>query len=152
MGHNVGICRYRAHKRGIKNGDTGLCGHRYEILGWKVEKTVLKNKAVKLFGVVLVRWVENSILVSASLSMVVGLDYVKLVTPVLCFRFKLDSVRPSVQRPHSPCMYSDVLPLSASVFTWRNEGLCSACGICVESDDSQSSCSLGKVPSSASLG
>src|SRR5277367_409618 len=62
------------------------------------------------------------------------------VTPVLCFKFKLDSVRPSVQRPHSPCMHSDVPPPSASVLTWRNEALCSACGICAESDDSQSSC------------
>ena len=40
-----------------------------------------------------------------------GLDHVKPVTPVLCFKFKLDSARPPVQRLHSPRMHFDALPL-----------------------------------------
>jgi hypothetical protein len=60
----VSWSRYQAHKRGIKKKDTlvsfdpyhtGFCGHRNENLGWRAGRDSLEDKAVKLFGIVLVR-------------------------------------------------------------------------------------------------
>lgn len=60
----VSWSRYQAHKRGIKNGDTlvlsdpyhtGFCSHRYENLDWKAGRDSFEDKAVKLFGIALVR-------------------------------------------------------------------------------------------------